>query len=495
MLPSTYDWAAAGNRLRSPELRGEWDEVVGGRDVEDLLGGVADALNIRPPAWFFSFFGLPSSWLPTRHFSEFGLAYPWRPLRAAKFLSDVLLPSVPLTAPAWVPDPISWAFWHPSLIDQRPDHNNSWTSYPNEHWFFINGILHDDRLSQLNAAYLAYLFHRPLTLIENSTGGVLEDLTECALDKAFGRTGEAATKAFPAIYDALKDPAKEKVVVIAHSQGTIIAGVVLRFMALLMSADASTRRARVLAPPEQVYPDAMPLNPSDFEPLSEDEIAKLELYCFANCATKMRYLTRDSSNPIPWIESYGNEFDIVARLGVLAPNPTERGVHIDGPRYEHKGMWGHLFNTHYLPAIEQAQKKGRKRGPKQESAAPFVLLNAEDYPHAQVPRLYRYLNGGSPPSVQATSSIAATLGRDAAEQASRATVPKRAETPRKSSGTTPAADPRGRKPHGNSLPLRKRKLDGTTARVGRGPVVDWPGWACDSPRASLVAAVKRYGAL
>ena len=42
--------------------------------------------------------------------------------------------------------------------------------------------------------------------------------------------GEAATVAFPAIYDALKDPQKERVVVVAHSQGTLIAAVVLRLM-------------------------------------------------------------------------------------------------------------------------------------------------------------------------------------------------------------------------------------------------------------------------
>lgn len=408
MVPFSHDWAVVEERLRSPELRQEWAEVVGGRELEDLLGGVADALRFRPPAWLLAFFGLPSSWLPIRPYSEFGLAYPWRPIRAARFLSDVLLPSVPVTAPAWVPGSISWAFWHPSLVAQRPDHNGSWTSHPTEAWFYINGILTDDALSQLNAAYLSYLFHRPLTLIENSTGGVVEDLVECTLDKAFGRTGEAATKAFPAIYDALKDPGKEKVVVVAHSQGTIIAGVVLRFIALLMKPTTVGRAARALAPPEQVYPDEMPLDPSDFEPLTEEEVAKLELYCFANCATKMRYLGADFQGaPLPWIESYGNEFDIVARLGVLAPNPAQRGVSIDGPRYEHKGAWGHLLNAHYLPGIERAQKHGRKRGPKQESAAPYVLVNDNEYPHAQVPRLYRYLNGGSPPaSAPATPSKA-----------------------------------------------------------------------------------------
>lgn len=186
MVPFMKDWEAVGDRLPSPQLREEWGDVVGGRSLDDLLGGVADSLRMRPPAWLPAFFGLPSSWLPIQHFSEFGLAYPWRPLRAAKFLSDILVPSVPVTAPARVPDLVSSAFWHPSLIDQRPDHNRAWTSHPEEAWFFINGILTNDGVAQLNAAYLAYLFHRPLTLIQNATGGVVEDLIECAGDKAVG---------------------------------------------------------------------------------------------------------------------------------------------------------------------------------------------------------------------------------------------------------------------------------------------------------------------
>jgi hypothetical protein len=83
---------------------------------------------------------------------------------------------------------------------------------------------------------------------------------------------------------------------------------------------------------------------------------------------------------------------VVARLGVLAPHAAERSVHIDGPRYARPGAWGHLLNEHYLRGIEEAQRPGRKRGPAHETADPFVPLDDG----AAVPRLYRYLNGGSP---------------------------------------------------------------------------------------------------
>jgi len=316
----------------------------------------------------------------------------WRPVRALGYLADILIPSVPRTPPPFTPPLLQRLSWHPSLILQRGDHHNSYTSHPDEAWFFVNGIMTNDALAQVNAAYLAYLFHRPITLIQNSTGGLAEDLLECALDKAWGRTREAATKTFPAVYDALKDPRKTRVVLVAHSQGTIIAGVVLRFMERLIE-----RRPRELelrpAGPEPVYPDDMPLDPADFDPLEPSEIAKLEVYCFANAATTMRYVTTHEGAPVPWIESYGNQFDIVARLGVLAPNPDKRGVRIDGPRYERKAAWGHQLGDHYLQGIDRAQKQGRKRGPKTQTAAPYVLLNPDEFPGA-VPRLYQYLNGG-----------------------------------------------------------------------------------------------------
>ncbi len=379
--------------------------MVGGRPIEDLAGTVLDALYPFPPLNLFAVFGLPTSWAPWRRFSEFGIANLLRPTRTATYLADVLVPSVPLTAPSWLPPQLSWLTWHPTLLSQRPDHADNPTTFPQETWLFVNGIMTDNLMAQLNAAYLAYLFHRPVVVAQNSTGGLAEDLLECALDKAALRTGEAATKVFPAIYDAIRDPNKTRVVVIAHSQGTIIAGVVLRFLRLVRESAAGARLAPAAeAAMEPEYLDDMPLNPADFEPPTDAEIGKLELYCLANCASQMRYL--DAALRRPWIESFGNEYDLVARLGVLAPNPAERHIHIDGPRYVHPGAFGHFLNAHYLHDIDRVQKRGRRPGPRQQNAAPFTLVDppAETLPEAQVPRLYRYLNGGAPaepPWVQA----------------------------------------------------------------------------------------------
>ncbi len=411
--------AAATHERETGKSSAPVSEVVRDRALGDLVGGVRDALAIRPPAWGMSVFGSARSLLPTRH-SEYGLAYSWRVLRTARYLADISIPSVPVTAPDWFPEPLAPFFWHPSRVRQHPDHNESWTSHPHETWLFINGIMTSDVLAQMNAAYLADLFHRPVTLIENSTDGLLEDLIECAREKSFGRNAEATEKAFPAIYDALKDPEKRRVVVIAHSQGTIIASAVLRLLALVYRGGRA--QPTVVRHPEAACNAArdagVELDPTDFEQLDSDELGKLELYCFANCATQMHYLDRTAAGPLPWIESYGNEFDIVARLGMLAPHPGKRGVDIDGPMYEHKGAWGHLLNQHYLRPIDQHQRDdGHKRGPARTTATPFVLTNGAEHPDKSQPRLYRYLNGGSPITRRSHLSSLPTAGSSDAKAA------------------------------------------------------------------------------
>jgi hypothetical protein len=322
---------------------------------------------------------------------------PWRPLRAVRFLASVGFLAVPRRAPSWVPQPASWLFWRPTVILQRPDQYGSWTSFPDEAWFFINGVATTDEVAQLNAAFISDLFHRPVTIIQNSTCGLVPDLVECALSKQSPRTTEAARKAFPAIHAALKS-GKHRVVIIAHSQGTIITSVVLHLLEAMTSPASSQRlpKGGGFAGPVFVLPEDYDIDPSHFPPLTEAELARLEVYCFANCASRMKHCRApvDGGPPIPWIESFGNEHDIVARLGMLAPRAAKWGIEIDGPRYVADGACGHLLNEHYLAAIEPAQKVGHKPGGR-GGTAPYRLLNGDDYPGATTPRLFRYINGGT----------------------------------------------------------------------------------------------------
>lgn len=367
----------------------------------DSVGNLAqialDALRMLPPAYLCSIFGPPLTWAPPyRRFSEFGILDLWRPVRALKFLQHTLLPSLPRTPPTFTPPLLDDLFWQPSVILQRPDHNGSYTSFPDEAWFFVNGVMTDDAVAQVNAALLAELFHRPITLIQNSTSSLLTDLLQCALDKEGWRITEPVTKAMPAVYDALKRPDKRRVVLIAHSQGTIIAAVVLQLLKQI-TRPAQARRglagAREYAPPEFVYPDETPLVLADFAPLTEAELARLEIYCFATCANVMTWYrpAANGQQAIPYLEHFGNEHDIVARLGMLAPHAAARRIRIDGQRYLRLGGWGHLLNEHYLYPLAAVQRRGRRRGG-QDSAAPFAAMDGAQ----GTPRLYTYINGGAP---------------------------------------------------------------------------------------------------
>jgi hypothetical protein len=376
-------------------------------DLENLFGIGLDALTSMPPLYLFSILGLPNSWLPrSNRFSEYGIIDIWRLGRTLRFLANIAIPSVPRTPPPFGLPLLKRLFWQPSVILQRPDHHGSYTSYPDEAWFFVNGVASNDAVAQLNSAYLSYLFHRPLTMVQNATDSLLLDLLECIVGKQWYRYTEAAVKAFPPIYDALKRPDKRRAVVIAHSQGTIIMAIVLRMLGEVLSpppeepelALAALFGAEAYAPPEFVYPDQDPWRAEDFEPLSQQELAKLELYCFANCANSMKYLSAGAGGrPIPWIESFGNEFDLVARLGMLAPKPAQRGIDIDGPCYVKPNGWGHFLNAHYLGDIHDYQKAGRRRGGAGGSI-PYFLANAAAYPNGQTPRLFGYINGGCPVS-------------------------------------------------------------------------------------------------
>lgn len=363
----------------------------------DRLASIAfDALKGVTPFYISSILGMPWTWLPPHNpYSEFRIADPWRLRRMVKFMWNVTMPSIPHTPPPLGPPGINLLFWQPTVILQRPDQYGSYTSFPNEVWFLINGVATNDAMAQINAAYLSYLFHRPITLIQNSTCGLFIDLVECALGKGWQRTTEAAVKAFPAVYEALKSD-KQRVVIIAHSQGTIIMSVVLELLKRVTRPPRRTRAA--YAEPEFVFPDAYEIRPGDFEPLSAQELGKLEIYCFANCSTRMTYYPFPANgSPVPWIESFGNEHDLVARLGMLAPRAAKWNIQIDGPLYQKPGTWGHLLNEHYLRAIEHAQKVRYIKGG-QGASAPYKLLNAKQFPRKLTPRLFSYINGGVPPA-------------------------------------------------------------------------------------------------
>ena len=124
------------------------------------------------------------------------------------------------------------------------------------------------------------------------------------------------------------------------------------------TADVSLgRRSRGFlrnVPPEFVYPDQDPWRKEDFAPLTEEELAKLEVYCFANCANTMKFIRTDvggndgRTSVLRAIigmlaQPRGAPEDVVSALLAML---TEYGTGRDWPRErlaEETARWQHLL--------------------------------------------------------------------------------------------------------------------------------------------------------
>lgn len=342
-------------------------------EVRDLHGIVTDALDFRPPRHFRSIFGPARSWLPPwRPTSEYRVLGLWE--SAIAYLFKVGVPSFLRRGRDLEGHKL---FVNPTKILREADPQGRYDSFPSEAWFYINGLATHEPVARLNARCLANLTYRPIIVIHNATDSVVVDLLESAIGKSWEVMSRPARRAYQVILESLEDPAKERVIVIAHSQGTIITANVLR---ALYNPDFKARLFQCAANGD-APPEALPGNPRP------DQLAKLEVYAFANCATVMRHHPEMASKgvPVPFIESFGNELDLVARLGMLAPRKERHGITIEGSCYVETGKWGHLLNAHYLFEISDVLEAGRP----EDAYQPI-----EGAP--RLPRFYGYFRGQSP---------------------------------------------------------------------------------------------------
>lgn len=328
--------------------------------------------------------------------------------RSTQTLAHLLIPASPNRPPRWLRHrpsikPVTRLFLRPSKVYRYSDESTRPDPTPDQAWFFVNGIGTDRNVLMLNAAYLARLFGRPFTLLHNSTCSLVPDLLECALGKGWDGVTEAVRVAFAPVYVALKSKRTERVILLAHSQGTIIASVLLwMFRALYPPSAASVIEGKADNPEQRVacllarkWGFPIVERPGSVRnavkpPLSREELGKLEIYGFANCASRMEPILGDGEHSIPYLESYGNEHDVVARLGVLAPTRGLGSARIGGARFQRPGTWGHLLNAHYLHPMEQAWRAAQKG--QAEGAA--VLEPLPGTPIGS-PRLLEYFGGRS----------------------------------------------------------------------------------------------------
>jgi hypothetical protein len=92
------------------------------------------------------------------------------------------------------------------------------------------------------------------------------------------------------------------------------------------------------------------------------------------------------------MEHFANEYDMVARLGILSPlrHGPRPLIEIDGPVFEQKGGWGHLLNEHYLTPIDKHLYPASNRSTRPDS--PYIKSGQR----VRYPRLYEYFHGKQP---------------------------------------------------------------------------------------------------
>lgn len=186
-----------------------------------------------------------------------------------------------------------------------------------------------DHWMKSNLSRLSKTFRRPIVGIHNSTFGVVFDLIECIIQRTFDYPTLDVRSAYKTISSMLLDDKITKLVVVAHSQGTIEAGMVIDWLIAATTAE---------------------------------QLSKVEIYTFGNAANHWNCAMTDDGPLIKHVEHYANGLDWVARLGIFQfRQPLDRGetngsgaqqtkVHrrFGGRLFNRIDCLGHQMNLHYL---------------------------------------------------------------------------------------------------------------------------------------------------
>jgi len=176
-----------------------------------------------------------------------------------------------------------------------------------EIWFFINGVATDPWVAQLNAEYLAEVFKRRVHILHKPTYGLDRDLREYVRGRLEQKL-HVAVELCKALKLQAKGKGRKRIVLIAHSEGTIIASHVAGHL------------------------------PSELRD-------RMEVYNFAFCADQF------PADGCGYVEHIVNEKDFVPSLSIVPKNC----YNVPGDIFRQPGKWGHLLGAHYLPDFTQGK--------------------------------------------------------------------------------------------------------------------------------------------
>tara|TARA_Y100000310_G_scaffold342821_1_gene447650 strand:- start:6154 stop:7044 length:891 start_codon:yes stop_codon:yes gene_type:complete len=180
-----------------------------------------------------------------------------------------------------------------------------------EHWYFINGIMTNQEVFDVNLHGLSKLLNRPVMGLYNPSKGMYRDLVESVIGRATDSlTPIARVMAQHLFYPVLSG---KPIRIIGHSQGAIILSNVAKIL--------------------QSY---------------GFELNNVEFFTIAGA--------HDEFPQVPMVEHFGNEKDYVYRIGA-----KHYQARICGEQYV-RDLGGHLLNRHYLTGINQGDYcSGRSR--------------------------------------------------------------------------------------------------------------------------------------
>ena len=167
--------------------------------------------------------------------------------------------------------------------------------HPDELWIYVNGIKTSCEDGKNHCKKMYEMFGRPVKLVHNPTDGFVLDIFECLMGKT-GLLRHCTTGPRQFLKEVLQAEMKndyKKIVLVAHSQGTIITGnVVADFNDIIDGATKCSEEERALV---------------------KDNMSKMEVYLVASAA---HYVNGEH---VSNLECLSNRGDIVAVLGHLYP--------------------------------------------------------------------------------------------------------------------------------------------------------------------------------
>ena len=172
---------------------------------------------------------------------------------------------------------------------------------------------------------------------------MLADCLECLLQRCLDYKTTAVRIAYRHLKAVLLDPDINKVVLIGHSQGAIIASLVLdQLLAELPVSCMSKLEIYTFGSAASHFS-----NPLLFAPGAQDNSAA------SSCVNEASGEEQPSrpKHVLGHIEHYANEYDLICRWGVLHCTESELNHRYAGSVFVRMGATGHMLNQHYLNNI------------------------------------------------------------------------------------------------------------------------------------------------